>query len=91
MTLPENWWVIGGSLTLEAAVYGVISGLTLVTLLALFLAFNSAVPASELIRLTPRAFANIGLVVMIAVTYVPETMDRNPSFDWWSGKGNDPG
>jgi energy-coupling factor transport system permease protein len=76
MTLPENWWVIGGSLTLEAAVYGVISGLTLVTLLAVFLAFNSVVPTSELIRLTPRALANIGLVVMIAVTYVPETMDQ---------------
>jgi energy-coupling factor transport system permease protein len=76
MTLPENWWVIGGLLTLEAAIYGVISGLTLVTLLAVFLAFNSVVPASELIRLTPRALANIGLIVMIAVTYVPETMDQ---------------
>ena len=76
MTLPDNWWVIGGSLTLEAVVYGAVSGLTLVTLLAVFLAFNSVVPMSELIRLTPRALANIGLIVMIAVTYVPETMDQ---------------
>jgi len=75
-TLPQNWWVIGGSLTMEAAVYGAISGLTLVTLLAVFMAFNSVVPPSELIRLTPRALANIGLIVMIAVTYVPETMDQ---------------
>ena len=76
MTLPEKWWVIGGVVTVEAAVYGFISGLTLVTLLAIFLAFNAVVPTSELIRLTPRALANIGLIVMIAVTYVPETMDQ---------------
>lgn len=75
-TLPGNWWVIGGDITLEAAVYGIISGLTLVTLLAIFMAFNSVVPASELIRLTPRALANIGLIMMIAVTYVPETVDQ---------------
>ncbi len=75
-TLPGNWWVIGGILTLEAAVYGAISGLILVTLLAVFLAFNSVIPASELIRLTPRALANIGLVVMIAITYVPETAEQ---------------
>ena len=76
ITLPQNWWVIGGILTLEAAVYGAINGLTLATLLAVFLTFNSVVPVSELIKLTPRAVANIGLVVMIAVTYVPETMDQ---------------
>jgi len=47
ITLPENWWVIGGTLTLEAAVYGAINGLTLVTLLAVFLTFNSVVPVYE--------------------------------------------
>ncbi len=76
LTLPNNWWIIGGTLTLEAAIYGMINGLTLVTLLAIFLVFNSVVPVSELIRLTPRAAANIGLVVIIAVTYVPETIDQ---------------
>ena len=75
-SLPGNWWLIGGSLTLEAAVYGAISGLTLVTLLAIFLAFNSAVPISDLIRLTPRAMANIGLIILLAVTYVPETISH---------------
>ncbi|NCF67052.1 MAG: hypothetical protein GWP61_13840 [Chloroflexi bacterium] len=74
--LPENWWLIGGTVTLEAVIYGAISGLSLVTLLALFLAFNAIVPASELIRLTPRAMANIGLVVLIAITYLPETMEQ---------------
>jgi len=75
-TLPDTWWVIGGPITLEAAFYGFINGLTLITLLAIFLAFNAVVPVSELIRLTPRAMANIGMVVMIAVTYVPETLSQ---------------
>jgi energy-coupling factor transport system permease protein len=74
--LPENWWLVGGAVTLEATIYGAISGLILVTLLALFLAFNAVVPPSELIRLTPRAVADIGLTVMIAVTYVPETLEQ---------------
>ncbi len=74
--LPQNWLLIGGPKTLEAVVYGAISGLTLVTLLAIFLAFNSSVPVSDLIRLTPRALANVGLIVLLAVTYVPEIISQ---------------
>lgn len=73
-TLPSSWWLIGGPIALEAAVYGMINGLILVTLLAIFFAFNDLVPVSELVRLTPQALANVGLVVLIAVSYVPETM-----------------
>ena len=51
-----------------------INGLILVTLLAIFFAFNDLVPVSELVRLAPQALANVGLVVLIAVSYVPETM-----------------
>lgn len=72
--LPANWWLVGGPITLEAAVYGMINGLILVTLLAIFFAFNDLVPVSELVRLAPAALANVGLVVLIAVSYVPETM-----------------
>lgn len=75
-SLPPNWWLIGGTKTLEAAVYGAISGLTLVSLLAIFLAFNESVPVSDLVRLTPRAMANVGLIVLLAVTYVPETINQ---------------
>lgn len=71
--LPQNWPLIGGALTLEAAVYGATNGLMLLTLLLIFLTFNNIVPASDLVHLTPRAFQNLGLVVLIALTYVPET------------------
>jgi energy-coupling factor transport system permease protein len=74
--LPERLWLIGGPLTLEAVVYGAISALILITLLAVFLAFNSIVPTSDLIALVPRALANIGIVILIAVSYVPETLNH---------------
>ena len=73
-TLPAGWWLIGGPLTLEAAVYGFITGLSLVTLLSLFLAFNAIVPTAELAGLTPAALYELGLVLLVALTYVPETV-----------------
>lgn len=71
--LPTNWPWVGGPVTLEAAVYGFGNGLVLVALLALFMAFNAIVPTGELVRLTPRALRDLGIVVLIGVTYVPET------------------
>jgi energy-coupling factor transport system permease protein len=44
-----------------------------VALLLIFLALNAIVPTSELVRLTPRALRDLGVVVLIAITYVPET------------------
>lgn len=73
-SLPAGWPLIGGPLTLEAAVYGFLSGLRLVVLLSFFLAFNTIVPVNELAGLTPRALHELGLVLLIAITYVPETM-----------------
>ena len=71
--LPSNWPLVGGPITAEAAAYGFTSGMMLVTMLAVFAAFNRLVPSSELIRLMPRALRDLGIVVLIAVTYVPET------------------
>jgi energy-coupling factor transport system permease protein len=72
--LPEQWPLIGGRLTLEAAVYGLHNGLILLALLAIFMALNALVPAGELVRLAPRAFYNLGVVLLITLTYVPETV-----------------
>ncbi len=72
--LPANWPLIGGPITLEAAVFGFLNGLRLVTLLSFFLAFNTIVPVSQLARMAPRALHELGLVVIIAITYVPETI-----------------
>ena len=74
-TLPD-WPLIGGAVTLEAAVYGAINGLVLWTLLAVFAAINQIVPTADLVRLTPRALRDLGVVILIAVTYVPETIQQ---------------
>lgn len=72
-TLPPGWPLVGGPLTLEAAIFGFVNGLRLITLLSFFLAFNAIVPISDLAGLTPRALHELGLVMLIAITYVPET------------------
>ena len=65
--------LIGGPITLEALVHGLSNGITLVALLALFIAFNAIVPASELLRMTPMALRDVGVVILVAFTYIPET------------------
>jgi energy-coupling factor transport system permease protein len=71
--LPPGWPLIGGIITLEAMVYGLTTGLVLLALLFVFIAFNHIVPVSDLVRLAPRAFHDLGVVMLVAVTYVPET------------------
>ena len=71
--LPASWPLLGGILTAEAAVYGFLNGLALLTLLVLFIAFNQIVPPHALLKLTPRALHHVGVVLLIALTYVPET------------------
>jgi energy-coupling factor transport system permease protein len=53
--------------------YGFETGLILLTLLFLFFTFNRVISPGELVRLTPRAFHDLGVVVLIAMTYIPET------------------
>ena len=71
---PLSWPYVGGAMTVEAAVFGAINGLVLLTLLATFLTFNSIVPVGDLVRLIPAAFRDLGVVLLIALTYVPETI-----------------
>lgn len=75
-SLPASWWLIGGPITLEAAVYGFVSGLSLITLLSFFLAFSGALPPHRLIELVPRALHELGLVTLIALTFLPQTIQQ---------------
>ena len=72
ITLPQ-WPLIGGAITYEAIVDGARNGIMLLTLLAIFVAFNTVIPASDLVRMTPPALKDIGVVILVAITYVPET------------------
>jgi energy-coupling factor transport system permease protein len=72
--LPANWPLIGGNVTLEAAIYGAASGLRLWVLLIVFAAFNLSVDASQLLRLTPAFLYQVGVVTSIALTFMPQML-----------------
>ncbi len=75
-TLPTWIPLFGGAWTLEAFVYGALNGLTLAGLFAGFTVINRVVPVRSLLRLTPRAFYPVAVVVSIAVTFVPTTLQQ---------------
>jgi energy-coupling factor transport system permease protein len=71
------WWLgglaLGGPWTLEMLALGIVFGLRLLTLLALFGAFNAAVDHYGLLRRVPNVLRGAGLVVTIALAFVPQT------------------
>lgn len=72
--LPANWPLIGGPITLEAVLYGVVNGLALWIVLAIFAAFNMAVDASQLLRMAPPFLYQVGVVASIALTFMPQML-----------------
>lgn len=74
LRLPAGLPILGGRVTLEALVFGAINGLVLSGILAAFTTFNQALSIRALIRLIPRAFYPVAVVVSIGVTFLPVTM-----------------
>ncbi|MBK8046090.1 MAG: energy-coupling factor transporter transmembrane protein EcfT [Anaerolineales bacterium] len=74
--LPAWLPLIGGPLTLEAAVYGALNGLVLAGIFAAFAVFNRTVPVRAALRLAPRAYYPVAVVMSIAVTFVPATQQQ---------------
>jgi energy-coupling factor transport system permease protein len=70
--LPESWPIIGGPITLEAVIAGAVSGLALLTILFVFAAFNAVVDHYQLLRATPSFLFQAGVVISIAITFVPQ-------------------
>jgi energy-coupling factor transport system permease protein len=70
--LPENWPIVGGPITLEAILSGAANGLSLLTILVVFAAFNAVVDHYQLLKATPAFLFHAGVVVSIAVTFVPQ-------------------
>lgn len=71
-SLPRSWPVVGGPITLEAALFGLGNGLSLLALLLIFAVFNVAVPPASLLRLVPNFLHQAGVIVAIAVTFAPQ-------------------
>jgi energy-coupling factor transport system permease protein len=72
--LPDWLPLLGGPITLEALVFGALNGVVLTGIFAVFMVLNRALPVRSLVRLIPRAFYQVAVVVSIALTYVPTTL-----------------
>jgi energy-coupling factor transport system permease protein len=69
-------WVplLGGPVTLEALIYGAVNGLNLAIVFGGFAAFSRALSARDVLQLTPKAFKESGVVVSIAMSFVPQAV-----------------
>ncbi len=74
LRLPEGIPLLGGPVTLEALAFGALNGLALAGIFAAFQTFSQAVPVSGMLRLVPRGFQSLGVIVSIAITFVPLTL-----------------
>lgn len=70
--LPRNWPLVGGPITLEALLYGLANGASLAAVLLTFAAFNLGVDTYRLLRWLPGGLFHAGMIVSIAVTFVPQ-------------------
>ena len=69
--LPADWPLVGGTLTVNALVHGLLTALGLGGLLAVWSIFNLAVGQGDLLRLIPRPLYLAGVVTAIALTFAP--------------------
>src|SRR6185295_8219011 len=74
LRLPGWLPLLGGAVTLEALVFGALSGLTLAGLFVAFVVAQRSLPTSALVGLIPRAFYPLAVVAAIAITFVPTTL-----------------
>ncbi len=73
-TLPAALPIIGGPITLEAVLYGIVIGLGFFALILVFTTFNSAVGPQTLLRLVPGFAHQAGVALTIAISFIPETL-----------------
>jgi energy-coupling factor transport system permease protein len=73
-TIPEPLPILGGAITLEAMIFGAINGLVLASIFGAFIVVSMALPARSIIRLVPRAYYPVAVVLSIALTFLPNTL-----------------
>jgi energy-coupling factor transport system permease protein len=76
-TMPEmlGGFTVGGSTTAPIVLQAGAEGLVVVGIIAVFAAFNAVVSHYELVQTTPRAFYELGLIVVVALAFVPSTIE----------------
>jgi energy-coupling factor transport system permease protein len=73
--LPGSIPILGGPLTLNAALWGVVSGIALANLLLIAATFSSVVDRASILRLIPRRLGSTGLAAVTALSFFPQTLE----------------
>jgi energy-coupling factor transport system permease protein len=71
--LPESLPIVGGELSVNAAVYGALSGLALLLLVLVGSTLATLLDWSAIVRLMPPSLTNIAVAGSIAFTFLPQT------------------
>jgi energy-coupling factor transport system permease protein len=71
--LPESWPVIGGVLTLNALIYGLLSAMAIFSLVAVSATLGATLDWSATIRLLPERMAALAVAGSVAWSYLPRT------------------
>ena len=72
--VPERIPLVGSSLTLNALVYGLLSGLALLTLVSIGTTLGAVLDWSEVLRLLPRRLSGVATAGSVAFAFVPQTV-----------------
>lgn len=72
--LPDGWWIVGGDWTVNALVYGVLSGLALVVLVVAATTVSSLLDWAAVLRLMPDRLATVAVAGSVAFTFLPQTV-----------------
>lgn len=70
-SIPGKIPLLSGDVTLEAAAYGASNGLTILLILLIFSRFSAAIDYAEVLRFVPTALFEMGLIVSISFTLIP--------------------
>ena len=71
--LPETWPVIGGVLTLNALIYGLLSAMAIFSLVSVSATLGAALDWSATMRLLPEQMAALAVAGSVAWSYLPRT------------------
>jgi len=74
--IPGNIPLISGPITLEAIVYGATNGLILSGIFLSFSILNQSLSVKTIIRMIPKAFYPLALIISIAINFLPTIKHR---------------
>jgi energy-coupling factor transporter transmembrane protein EcfT len=75
-TMPDflGGFTVGGTIELPIVLQAANEGLVIIGVIAVFGAFNAVASHFELVQALPRAFYEVGLVIVVSLAFVPSTV-----------------